>query len=124
MLAVSRYIMGCIRGSHNDLEAFPQAMGDGLQLSLRAPRENAAHGSYYSPVTGAAWFPVTCILGYYRAFSVSRCSCDIKRPFKAHAHEPRGVVTSQTSRESESGYWQDGYHLDTVTDRFRYIKHR
>jgi hypothetical protein len=35
----------CMQGLYNNLEAFPQAMGDGLQLSLRAPRENAAHGS-------------------------------------------------------------------------------
>jgi hypothetical protein len=82
-------------------------MGDGLQLSLRAPRENAAHGSYWAFATGAASSRAICssfrrcrgvkyrALQYYRTFGVSRCSCDIKPgPSKAHAHDPRGVVTT------------------------------
>lgn len=42
--------------SYDDLEALPQAMGDGLQSSLRAPWENAAHGSLERVATVAATF--------------------------------------------------------------------
>jgi hypothetical protein len=120
---------GCIQASYNDLEAFPQAMGDGLQLSLRAPRENAAHGSYWAFTTGAASSRAVCnsfgrcrgvkyrALQYYRAVGVSRCSCDIKQGPTTHV-----VSSPQTSGKTRIKIHTRMAH--TVVFRFGHIKNR
>ena len=42
--------------SYNDLDILPQAMSDSLQLRLRPPRENAAHGSWLAIATESTYF--------------------------------------------------------------------
>ena len=101
--------------AYNNLEALPQAMGSGLQLGLRAPRENAAHRSLASVAIVAAtslggWVSRKSresMMSSIRFQALGKrsvdcgASCDIWGPWihmlEAHAHDPHAMSSLKTA---------------------------